>query len=87
VRDDMGLSRPLALEDASLDLFTAAQLRRLYWLKAFKWWRAALFARGGSDQALNADAARARYLADAHEIDRQMRVYRSTDAFAPLPSP
>jgi hypothetical protein len=76
LREDWGVARPLALEDADLRDYSARRLRLLYAIKALRWigyrWRAGPEA----PFAANAETVARAYLAEMGSIDEQLRLYR-----------
>jgi hypothetical protein len=73
---DLGLAAPV-VEAASVEPYTAAQLRRLYRIKAFKWARAGWLARLDAASVLNAHATAEAYAKQAKLIDEQAEWLRN----------
>ncbi len=77
VRQDMGLTPSIALQDAVLEPFRARQIRRLYAIKAFKWTRATWFAKRDSVQDSNDEMTASQYMQEAAVIDEQTGLFES----------
>ncbi|MBI3550081.1 MAG: hypothetical protein HY078_13670 [Elusimicrobia bacterium] len=68
----LGSKEPLALEDATLDLFTKSQLRRLYRIKRLKWLASRWLSARAPVDALNFRQEAEQYAKQAELIDQQI---------------